>query len=104
MVFQPFADQVFTEIKPDSSWSNLTHLGTEYTALIVTPDFVPEAKIETLPEKSNSVIAVGVVSGTPRYWQTWWFRSVLILTGIFLLFIFVRLRFQKLTGEMNVRF
>lgn len=101
---QPFADHVFTEIQTDSKWSNLTHLGTEYAALLVSPDFIPPAKIQTLPEKSDSVIAITVVSGTPRYWQTWWFRTILVLIGIFLLFVFVRLRFQKMTDEMNVRF
>lgn len=101
---QPFADKVFTDIHPDSKWANLTHLGTEYAALLVTKDFVPQAKIHTLPEKSSSVLALRIVSGTPRYWQTWWFRTILILIGIFLLVAFLRLRFQKLTGEMNVRF
>src|ERR1700740_1200198 len=34
---QPYADQPFTAIKPDSSWSSPTHLGTDYAALLVQP-------------------------------------------------------------------
>src|ERR1700749_1857434 len=30
---QPYADQQFTTIQPDSTWKNTTHLGTEYAAL-----------------------------------------------------------------------
>lgn len=101
---QPFFDKPFTEIQPDGKWSNITHLGTEYAALLVTPEFVPETKTDKLPEKSDSVIAVKTVNGTPMYWQTWWFRSLLVLFGVFLLITFLRLRFQKIANEMNVRF
>src|SRR5262249_10867027 len=38
---QPYLDQPFTDIKPDSSWSSPTHLGTDYAALLVQPDYVP---------------------------------------------------------------
>src|SRR5829696_5165332 len=38
---QPFADQPFTKIEPDSTWSNSTHLGTEYAALLVERGYVP---------------------------------------------------------------
>ena len=31
---QPYADQPFTRIRPDGTWSNSTHLGTEYAALL----------------------------------------------------------------------
>src|SRR5688572_15039105 len=36
---QPFANQPFTEIQPDSSWKSSTHYGTEYAALLVDADF-----------------------------------------------------------------
>src|SRR5688572_18283596 len=32
---QPLASQPFTEIRADSTWTNRTHLGTEYAALLV---------------------------------------------------------------------
>ncbi|WP_353146019.1 histidine kinase [Chryseobacterium sp.] len=31
----------------------------------------------------------------PRFWQTWWFKTLLILTGAVLLFIFINWYFQK---------
>ena len=46
---QPFADQPFTKIGPDSTWSNTTHLGTEYAALMVEPGYVPSPVTLTLP-------------------------------------------------------
>ena len=101
---QPFVEQPFTEIQEDSTWKSPTHLGTKYAALLVTPDFVPPEKTGTLPEKGESVIAVTIVKGTPLFWQTWWFRTALALSAVFLIITFLRLRFQKLAGEMNVRF
>lgn len=101
---QPFADRVYTDIQSDLKWSNTTHLGTEYAALLVTPDFVPEAKISTLPEKGGSIIAVKIVNGTPMYWQTWWFRSLIFLAILGILFAFYRMRMQQIARELNVRF
>src|SRR5262249_40139928 len=40
---QPYVDQPFTTIQPDSSWSSPTHLGTEYAALLVQEGYVPPA-------------------------------------------------------------
>ena len=36
---QPFADQPFTIVQPDSTWKSSTHLGTEYAALLVDAEF-----------------------------------------------------------------
>lgn len=101
---QPFIEEPFTQIQPDSTWKSATHLGTEYAALLVTPEFEPPAKTVGLPEKSDRVIAVTIVEGAPLFWQTWWFRLLLTLIGGSLIITFLRLRFQKLTNEMNVRF
>ena len=38
---QPFTDQPFTTIRPNSGWQNVTHPGTDYAALLVEPDFGP---------------------------------------------------------------
>ncbi len=92
---QPFFDKPFTEIQPDGKWSNITHLGTEYAALLITPEFIPESKINELPEKSDSVIAAKIVNGTPMYWQTWWFRSLLVLLAVFLLVAFCAFDIKK---------
>src|SRR4030095_1837457 len=57
---QPFADQPFTKIVPDSTWSNSTHLGTDYAALLVEPGYVPPPSTVVLPNEGNGVIAVVV--------------------------------------------
>lgn len=62
---QPLAAQAFTNIQPDSTWKNSTHLGTDYAALLVEPGYRPESKIATLPEEGNGVVAVAVAKGTP---------------------------------------
>ena len=40
---QPFANQPFTVIGPESKWENSTHLGTEYAALLSSR--VPKSKV-----------------------------------------------------------
>jgi hypothetical protein len=60
---QPFKAQPFTNILPDLTWKNSTHLGTEYSALLVGPDYKPPTKIETMPGLGNGVIAVVSAKG-----------------------------------------
>jgi hypothetical protein len=62
---QPFANQPFTKIQPDSTWKNSTHLGTDYAALLVEPGFHPAAKITALPAEGNGVVAIAVSIGQP---------------------------------------
>ena len=61
---QPRVDQPFTEIRPDSTWSSSTHLGTEYAALLVDSGYRPPATVAALPNQSADVIAVATVKGT----------------------------------------
>jgi hypothetical protein len=60
---QPFADQPYTTIQPDASWSSSTHLGTEYAAVLVEADYRPQATAKTLPEKGGAVAAVATAEG-----------------------------------------
>lgn len=60
---QPFDREPFTTVNPDSSWSNTTHLGTEYAALLVNRDFHPPSKVDTLPPVGDGILAVAVVPG-----------------------------------------
>jgi hypothetical protein len=60
---QPFADRTTTNVLPDGSWKNSTHLGTEYAALLVDADYMPAVKTPTLPTVGNGVAAVVTVSG-----------------------------------------
>jgi len=62
---QPLADQPFTKIQSDSRWSNSTHLGTEYAALLVEPGYRPPVNMDTLPGKGGGVVAVASVKGQP---------------------------------------
>jgi hypothetical protein len=106
---QPFADQPFTEIQPDSKWRSLTHLGTEYAAFLVEPGYRPPARTDVLPGEGEGVVAVAIETGevkllVPMFWQTWWFRLSAGLIGLFALLAFYRLRLRQVTRQMNVRF
>jgi len=60
---QPTIDEPFTAIKPDSTWNNSTHFGTEYAALLVEPGYRPPPTIEVLPSEGGDVVAVKSVHG-----------------------------------------
>jgi len=60
---QPLVSQPFTKIQPSSKWSNATHLGTEYAALLVEPGFRPPATTNVLPTAGGAVSAVAVAKG-----------------------------------------
>ncbi|HTF72322.1 MAG TPA: hypothetical protein VK638_57615 [Edaphobacter sp.] len=62
---QPFANQPFTKIQPDSTWRNSTHLGTEYAAILVELGFHPATKLTTLPAEGNGVVAIATSTGKP---------------------------------------
>jgi hypothetical protein len=71
---QPFIDQSFTKIQPDSTWSSSTHLGTEYAALLVEPGYRPPVTTDVLPSIGGGVIAVTIAPGevrllAPVFWQ-----------------------------------
>lgn len=58
-------DQPFTPIRQDSTWSNSTHFGMEYAALLVEPGYRPPATTNSLPIKGGAVRAVAIVRGRP---------------------------------------
>ena len=53
---QPLADDPYTGISPNGVWSNWTHLGHRYAALIVRPSFQPPSKTQSLPQVGGDVI------------------------------------------------
>lgn len=63
---QPFADRPFTEVQSDLKWQNVTHLGTEYAALLVDSGYRPPETTDHLPQKGGSVIAVVTAKGEPE--------------------------------------
>src|SRR5580704_1282194 len=62
---QPFVSKPNTEIQPDSSWRNSTHLGTEYAALLVEPGFHAGSRLANLPLVGNGVVAIAIAAGEP---------------------------------------
>ena len=66
---QPYADRPFTAIRPDSTWKNSTHLGTEYAALLVEEGYDPPAKIDELPKAGGGVVALAFVPGDVVIWR-----------------------------------
>lgn len=101
---QPWADQPFTKIGPDSTWTNETHLGTEYAALLVEPGYVPLSVTSALPAPGNGVVAVAIVEGRPPFWRTWWFRLSLALAGIVALLALYFWRIHALRTQLTLRF
>ena len=101
---QPWADKPFTKIHPDSTWTNETHLGTEYAALLVEPGYIPESPIVALPGEGGGVVAIIVVDGTPPFWRTWWFRLLLVAIGLLALFALYRYHLHRVRTQLNMRF
>jgi hypothetical protein len=60
---QPFSNQPFTAIRPDSTWRNSTHPGTEYAALLVDASYAPPLTLRELPPKGGPIAAVSIVKG-----------------------------------------
>ena len=101
---QPYADQPFTRLEADSTWSSETHLGTEYAALLVDPGYVPVPRTVTLPSTGGGVVAIDVVDGRPPFWRTWWFRLLMVMVGLLALFALYRWRVHQLRKQLTVRF
>lgn len=101
---QPYADQPFTAIQPDSTWTSSTHLGTEYAALLVEPGYDPPVFVAELPHEGSGVVAVTVVEGRPPFWQAWWFRIALLLATSFALFMAYRWHVSQMQQKLTLRF
>jgi len=99
---QPFANQPFTTIQPNSHWSNSTHPGTEYAAILVGPEFTPPSTTVVLP--TEGIVAFAVTHGEPAFWQRWWFPPACVAAGIIAIFGLYRFRLHQLTKKLNVRF
>jgi signal transduction histidine kinase len=101
---QPYADQPFTAIKSDSTWGSPTHLGSDYAALLVQPDYVPPSMIDNLPVVGGGIAAVSVTVGTPPLWQRVWFRLLAVLLAASAVVAFYRWRMQSMARQLNLRF
>lgn len=101
---QPFADRPFTTIEADSTWKSSTHLGTEYAALLVDPDYRPPATMDALPSPGAGVSAVATVEGEPVFWRTRWFQLSCLLAAVLVMWLLHRLRLHQLAGQLGIRF
>ncbi|HXQ38894.1 MAG TPA: hypothetical protein VN843_33135, partial [Anaerolineales bacterium] len=61
---QPEPDHPFIPIKADSTWSTETHLGFEYAALLVDPDYQPLSTMDVAPTQGGPIALVTIVKGT----------------------------------------
>lgn len=57
------SDQPFIDIESDGRWKASVHLGLQYAALLVDPNYNPAQQIESLPIVGNGVVALAVVNG-----------------------------------------
>lgn len=64
---QPYRSRPFTDIAADATWKSVTHLGQEYAALLVEPDYRPPATAESLPEVGGGIVAVTRVDGSGKF-------------------------------------
>lgn len=60
---QPYLSQPYTEIQSDSTWKNAIHLGNEYAALLVEPEYHPPGRFDELPSTGQGIIAIASVKG-----------------------------------------
>jgi hypothetical protein len=60
---QPWPDHPFIPIRADSTWSTETHLGFDYAALLVDPDYYPQPEMDVAPTQGGSVALVTIVKG-----------------------------------------
>jgi hypothetical protein len=61
---QPWPDHPVIQIQKDSTWSTETHLGFEYAALLVDPEYHPPPTMDIAPTSGSGVALVKIVKGT----------------------------------------
>jgi signal transduction histidine kinase len=101
---QPFANEPFTAIRSDSTWTNSTHVGTDYAALLVEPGYQPPAMADALPVIGGGVLALAVAKGAPPFWGTWWFRVGCVLVALGAMLAFYQIRMRQVARQLNLRF
>ncbi len=99
---QPFANQPFTRIRADSTFSSATHPGEEYAALLVGKQFRVITTTRVLP--AEGVFAYAITKGMPPAWRRWWALAAYGLAVLFAVFVFHRFRLKQMRNELNARF
>lgn len=101
---QPYTDEPFTQIQPDSKWRSAIHTGTEYAALLVEPGFTPPPATEALPGKGDKVIAVLVQKGESVFWLRWWFLLLCVLACMSAILAAYTYWLHQMTRQLHLRF
>lgn len=101
---QPYADEPYTQIRPDSTWRSTTHLGTEYAALLVEPGYKPPPSTDVLPSLGDGVIAITVRKGEPVFWLRWWFLLICVLACLSALLAVYSYQLHQRTRQLHLRF
>src|ERR1700690_821308 len=99
---QPFVIEPLTRIHSNSKWSNSTHPGFEYAALLVNPGFQPPRTTHLLP--TEGVLAVATSQGWPTMGQRWWFPLVCVAGAAGLTLVLYRVWVFEMTRKLNLRF
>jgi hypothetical protein len=60
---QPLRNNPFTRVQASGKWTNATHLGAEYAALLVEPNFRPPVTYDALPPRGGDIAAFIVARG-----------------------------------------
>jgi hypothetical protein len=63
---QPIRNEPYTSIRPDATWTNFTHVGTEYAAVLVKLGFHPASSLNEMPSRGGNVVAVASAKGSDR--------------------------------------
>lgn len=61
---QPLANEPYTTLNPDSTWTNSTHVGTDYAALLVDAGYHPPDSMSEPPATGGGVAALTVSKGS----------------------------------------
>jgi len=96
------ADRPFTEIQDKSRWSNWTHPGSEYAALLVAPDFHPPPTTDELP--TDGVLASAVTKGGLPFTQRWWFYPLCVISAALVIYVVHRMRLRQMSAKLNLLF
>lgn len=61
---QPIVEDPFTTIRANSTWTNSTHLGTDYAAMLVRAGFRPATALDEIPAPGGQIVTVAMVKGS----------------------------------------
>ncbi len=61
---QPIRSEPYTSFRPDGTWTNFTHVGMEYAAVLVNPGFHPASSLNEMPSRGGNVVAVATAKGS----------------------------------------